>query len=351
MAIGVVLIDDPFMRVMLRNMLSDPGIQILGEVRKGPEALKLVGNKKPDVTILNLRVLGKGGMSFLTDIAREAPTHIVVISEATEEGAMAGAEALKLGAFGMVQKPAEMAPKDVKQMKDELIRTVMEAAKAPAQTDAKKPDDAKEPPEGATGEPAKKVIVIGASTGGPSVIRQIVSVLPGDFDASVLVVQAAGNKFTKLLMKELPGILKEGTKLNVTTLNDGDVLRKGQLAFVPIGFDLIVRNESGNIVVKKQGEGETSLDNLMKSVAEACGPLAVGVVISGQGADGAAGMLAIKRAGGSTIAQDPKSAAFSDMPMAAIKAKSVDEVLRADEIGMRLTTLVKLIGKRKPGID
>jgi two-component system chemotaxis response regulator CheB len=347
MAVGVVLIDDPFMRVMLRNMLSDPGIQILGEVGKGPEALKLVRDKKPDVTILNLRVLGKGGMSFLTDIAREAPTRIVVISEATEEGAIAGAEALKLGAFGMVQRPAEMAPKDVKPMKDELIRTVMEAVKAPAQTDAKKPDDVKEP-EWATGETAKKVIVIGASTGGPSVIRQVVSVLPEDFDASVLVVQAAGNKFTKLLMKELPGILKEGTKLNVTTLNDGDVLRKGQLAFVPIGFDLIVRNESGNIVVKKQGEGDTSLDNLMKSVAEACGPLAVGVVISGQGAEGAAGMLAIKRAGGCTIAQDPKSAAFSDMPMAAIKAKSVGEVLRADEIGMRLTTLVKLIGKRKP---
>lgn len=354
MSLSLAIVDDSrFMRMMLRKMMaSDPEINIIGEAANGPDAIKLVNEKRPEVVTLDLQMPGMDGLTVLARVMKEVPTtRVVVISAFTKEGAEASAEALKRGALGMVQKPSGTASADVEKMKIDLLHTIREAAKAPLHREVKITDDmltkssVKLKEDAAN--PAKRIVVIGASMGGPTVVRRIVSMLPETLDAAVIIAQQTQNKFTRLLMKEIPGLLDESTALTVNIANEGDVLCNGQVTFTPEGFDVVVAKEGDYITVHKQPVAQgaaVDVDKLMKTVAEACGPMCIGVILSGDVKVGADGMHAIKQAGGMTIAQDPKSSAFPQMPKAAVDAGTTDYVLKTEDIGAKIIELVGKLG-------
>ncbi|MFH1471053.1 MAG: chemotaxis protein CheB [Candidatus Micrarchaeota archaeon] len=342
----VLIVDDSrFMRMMLRKILTyDPDIHVIGEAKDGISALEFINQKTPQIVTLDLQMPGMDGLTVLTRIMKEKPTtRVVVISAPTKEGAEAGAEALKRGAVGMVAKPSGTTTADMERMKAELIRAVKDAVSAKV-ADAGGGDAAKAVNPNEDSEPAKIVVVICASTGGPQEIRRVVGMLNEKMPAAVIVMQQLHSKFTRILMKDLPSSLNETTEITVGIANDGDALCNGHVTFAPEENDIILKKEGGHFVVHKQpltGQGGASFDVLMTSVAEVCGKSSVGAVLTGDGEDGIAGLKAIKAAGGKTIVQDPNyGCASPQLPKNVLKSFEPDFVLKLEEVAPKVLALI-----------
>ncbi|MFH1447927.1 MAG: chemotaxis protein CheB [Candidatus Micrarchaeota archaeon] len=349
--VSVIIVDNSkFMRAMLRKMLSaDPEIQIIGEAADGYAAIELIAKKMPEVVTLDLQMPGVDGLTVLARLTKEVPSvRVVVISASTKEGAEASAEALKRGAVGMVQKQSGTASENMDSMKLELLHAVKNAAKAKLMRDVEITDNmltkTNRLKEDAA-NPASKVVVICTSTGGPGEIRRIVTMFPNNIPAAVIINQQIHTKFTKILMENLPSTLNDSTALTVNIANEGDVLCEGQVTFVPEGCDIVVNKEDDWLVVHKKpltGNGGASSDVLLKSVAEACGKGSIGVLITGEGMDGVAGLKSLRQAGGTTIVQDPSWGCPSpEMAKNAVDADNVDHVLMIDKIPKKIMDVLE----------
>ncbi len=349
MATVLIVDDSRFMRMMLRKILSsDPEIMILGDAADGPTALEEVKKKSPEVVTLDLQMPGMDGLTALANIMKEKPaTRVVVISSSTKEGAEASAEALKRGAVGMVQKPSGTASADIDKMKVDLIRAIKDAAKAKLYREAKTSDEITKSVQlkQDSADPAKKIVVICASTGGPQEIRRLATMLRKNMPAAIVIMQQMHSKFTKILMKDMPAKLNETTGLTVSIANDGDVLRNGQVTFAPEENDIVVKREEECLVLRKQpvtGGGGASFDVMLKSVAETCGKDGIGVLLTGDTTDGVAGLAALKAVGAVTIVQDPTCGCASPhMPKEAIKCAVVDYVLTIEDIPAKILELLE----------
>ena len=183
------------------------------------------------------------------------------------------------------------------------------------------------------------VVAIGASAGGVAALPAVLSALPADYPSAVLVVLHLGPHYQSLLAS----VLARRCLIPVRQAASGDILRPGVVYVAPPNAHLVLRGEAlmltdGPLVHFVR----PSVDVLFESVAAACGPHAVGVVLTGTGVDGAAGMRAIKRAGGRTIVQDPRSAMHAGMPTAARATGCVDVTLPLNGIGPALAQLAPL---------
>jgi two-component system chemotaxis response regulator CheB len=346
----VFIVDDSrFMRMMLRKILSsDPEIRVMGEAGDGISALDFIAQKSPEVVTLDLQMPGMDGLTVLARIMKDKPTtRVVVISAFTKAGAEASAEALKQGAVGMVQKPSGTASADIEKMRIELIRTVKDAVNAKLFRDVKITDDVINKTvqlKQDSADPAKVLVVMCASTGGPQEIRKVVAMLNDKMPAAIIIAQQMHSKFTRILMKDLPAQLHESTSLTVNIANEGDVLCNGQVTFAPEESDIVVKKEGEYLVVHKQpvtGVGGSSFDILLKSVAEACGKDAVGVILTGDTTDGVVGIKAIKDSGGKTVVQDPTwGCASPHMAKAVIKSVEVDYVLKLELVAVKVLELI-----------
>lgn len=193
-----------------------------------------------------------------------------------------------------------------------------------------------------TGAPAFPVVVIGASTGGPRVLRQLITALPHDFPAAVLVVQHIAQGFSAGLVEWLA----PGVALPVRLAAEGEALRAGQVLVAPDRLDLLVQpggliHLSGLPLLLQR----PAIDIVMQSIAAVYGERAIGVLLTGMGRDGAVGMQAIRRAGGYTIAQDEASCTIYGMPRAAVELGAVDAVLPPERIVAALVERLALAAR------
>jgi two-component system chemotaxis response regulator CheB len=323
--IRVLVVDDSaLMRKLIPEaLLQDSSIQVIGTAMDGEMGLKKLEELKPDVVTLDLDMPRMDGMEMLRQTTRKHHVPVIVVSAHTEEGASLTLKALGLGAFDFVTKPQNAARGQLRAIAAELSMKIKAAASsgAPKMILTIPTIKKKEPPKFST-QPRwpSRIVAIGVSTGGPQALQYLFSQIPADFPACVVVVQHMPEGFTQMFAQRLD----ESCPLEVKEAQSGDLLLAGRVLVCPGDRHIKVRRmEHGDVAIlvdQARVHGHRpSADVLFQSVAQEFGRKTIGVLMTGMGEDGAAGLGVIREAGGHTIAQHPESCVVDSMPRAAIE--------------------------------
>jgi two-component system chemotaxis response regulator CheB len=335
--IRVVLVDDSATsRLVVQEILErDCGATVVGAAANGEEALGEALRLRPDLVFLDLEMPRMDGLTFLRLLMARRPTPVVVVS--AQAGRADVFKALELGALDFVPKPEGGAPLEAFRRalreKCELLRALrIQNLAAPSPSPARVHG-------GGIAEPAR-LVVIGASTGGPQAIQRLLSLLPAALPAAVLVAQHMPERFTGDFAERLG----RTTPFSVQEARDGDVVAAGRVLLAPGGRMLEVARDRGGtlraaVLLPDPASPRPycpSVDQLFESAARAMGRRACAVVLTGMGHDGRAGVAAVKAAGGTTLAESEESAVVYGMPLAAIEGGAVDEVLPLGALAERI---------------
>lgn len=335
-SVRVLIVDDsPVAREVLKDVLeSDAEIRVVGMAGTGREAVELTARLRPDVVTMDLVMPGMNGMEATERIMARNPTPILFLSAFIgPDGAYSRSDALAAGALDVVEKPKAMPDPSWQREAGSLRQKVKSLAQVPVVThlrlarrgvgDAMAPRD----PDRARIESRRAVhaVVIGASTGGPKVLDELLAALPASYEAAVVVVQHLADAFLPALIASL----RPRCALEIKVAEHGDRMAPGRILFAPASGHLVVA--AGGRVRIDEGAAvrgfRPSIDVTMNSVAQTFGARACGVLLSGMGADGAGGLQAIRLAGGRTMVQDERSCVVFGMPRAAIDLGAAQHVL------------------------
>jgi two-component system, chemotaxis family, protein-glutamate methylesterase/glutaminase len=345
--IKVLVVDDSFfMRKLISDILnSDPKIKVVDTAKNGTDALKKIKQLQPDVVSLDYIMPEMGGLSTLKQIMKENPTPVVMLSAYTKEGADVTLKCLHAGAVGFVLKPSGAISLDIEKIKEQLINEIKTAAKASLSVIkhvrailAKRPVIHPISPRAVVRE---RVVAIGSSTGGPAALEVVLTKLPFNIPAAILIVQHMPTKFTKSLAQRLDA----RTEIEVKEAEEGDLVEPGKAYIAPGDCHMIIKKKmiGGKVkaVISLNKNAPVhylrpSIDVLMKSVAEVYGKNTVGVILTGMGEDGAEGMKAIKAAKGKTIVQNKATSLIYGMPEQVVKNGDADDVLPLSRISKRI---------------
>jgi two-component system chemotaxis response regulator CheB len=319
--VRVLIVDDsPVAREVLKHMLeSDAGIRVVGMAASGREAVELTARLKPDLVTMDLVMPGMDGMMATQHIMARHPTPILFLSAFVgRDGLLSRSDAIAAGALDVIEKPMAMLDPEWQRGSGKLVATIKTLARVPVLTHMYGA------PQRAARDVHKRrapttVVAIGASTGGPRVLDELLAALPESYAPAVVVVQHMAEEF----MHSWLSALTRRCALDVKIAGDGDRIQPGRVLFAPPSQHLVVMG--GGRVRLENGSQHLcpSVDLTFASVAQVYGARAAGVLLSGMGVDGASGLLAIKRAGGVTLAQDESSCVVFGMPRAAIKLGAV----------------------------
>jgi two-component system chemotaxis response regulator CheB len=343
-SVRVLIVDDsPVAREVLKDVLeSDADIRVVGMAATGREAVELTAKLKPDVVTMDLVMPGMDGMEATERIMARNPTPILFLSAHIGPGGECSrSDALAAGALDVVEKPKTMPDPQWQRDAGTLTEKVKSLAQVPVVTHMRRSPREPGPTRGAIEtRRAGVVVAIGASTGGPKVLDELLPALPASYQPAVVVVQHLADSFLPALVASL----RPRCALEIRVAENGDRLRPGRILFAPPSAHLVVL--TGGRVRIEAGEPlrgfRPSIDVTMASVARAFGARACGVLLSGMGADGAAGLHAIKMAGGRTLAQDEGSSAVFGMPRAAIDLGAAQHVLPPAGLVQHLLALQRL---------
>ncbi len=329
--IRVLVVDDSaLMRRMISEMLrSDPEVEVIGTARDGIDAVEKTEKLMPDVITMDVEMPRMDGLTALCCIMAKTPVPVVMLTAMGKIEADLAVKSFEYGAVDFVSKPSKTISLDIEEVKNELISKVRAASTVDVGKMVFKVVERRLieklliPPK-----TDKKVLIIGASTGGPQALSEIIPKLHRTFPLAVLIVQHLPVGFTKSFSERLSW---QGS-IALKEAEDGDAIKPGQAFVAPSGYHIVVKN--GRIGLNKipKVDGTRSIDVAMKSVAEAYQDKVIGVLLSGMGKDGAEGMRAIKEKGGSTIAQDELTSVIFGMPKAAIDMGVVDRVAPLPDI-------------------
>jgi two-component system, chemotaxis family, protein-glutamate methylesterase/glutaminase len=338
--VRVLVVDDSaLMRKLIPQILArDSDIEVVGTAMDGAFGLKKVEELKPDVVTLDLEMPRMDGMEMLRQITRKSKVPVIIVSALSTEGATATFKALALGAFDFVAKPRDAASVHMDEIGQDLILKIKAAAKSkvPSTPVLDLPD---RPPNkiARTRREPTKIIAIGISTGGPNALQYLLAKLPGDFAGTIVVVQHMPQGFTGMFANRL----NECCAIDVKEAQSGDLLVAGRALICPGDRHIKVRRMPlGNTVVladdPRVNGHRPSADILFRSVAHEFGSRSIGVLMTGMGEDGAAGLGLIKNAGGLTIAQNEESCVVFGMPKAAIERGHVTRIVPLDMLANTL---------------
>ena len=333
--IDVLVVDDSALmqRIITSLLESDPLIRVVATAADGYEAIDKVEAVRPDVVTLDIEMPRLDGLQTLQRIMQRAPTPVVMLSGLKD--AEVAVRALELGAVEFVAKPSGTVSIDLYKVRDELINkvklaTLVKIHRVMAQAEPSPPLPIL--PRRPGPNPAW-MVAIGASTGGPRALGELLHRLPAELPASVLIVQHMPAGFTASFAHRLD----QRSPLHIEEARDGQEVTTGSAYVAPGGVHMVVARERGQTTICLQdtppvNSVRPSVDVLMSSVAHLNGACSVGVLLSGMGADGTEGLAQIKAAGGLTLAQDRQTSTIFGMPRVAIKRGVVDRVLPLSEI-------------------
>ncbi len=333
--------DSAFMRMALTRMIdSDSGLRVVGTAQNGLDALAKVAVLQPDAVTLDIEMPGLNGLETLKRIMQESPRPVIMVSSRTYRDAETTLEALQIGAFDYVSKDLSFGSLDISHLREELISKIKAATvvrrRVPTPQSVAVPV-APSPPR-SFHHPASNMICIGVSTGGPQALQNILPLLPGDLPAGILVVQHMPVGFTGPLARRLNDLCK----LSVTEAAQGEAVMPGVVYIAPAGFHMTVYKRTLSTIAiclsKKPPDMPhmPSVDVMMLSVAEVCGPVSMGIIMTGMGADGSLGMQAISREGGLTLGQDEASCAVYGMPRVCADMGLLNRVVPLLQIPMEI---------------
>jgi two-component system chemotaxis response regulator CheB len=339
--INVLVVDDSLvMRQLLTDLLeNDPRIIVVDTARNGVEAVIKTVEHQPSVVTLDIEMPKMDGLTALQYIMKENPVPVVMLSAMNKRQADIVIKALEMGAVDFIAKTSGTLSLDIENAKKEIISKIKEAASVKVRKVTPKTyekivvSDFK-----ITNYRKDRIIVIGASTGGPKALLEVLSSLPRDLPASILVVQHMPKGFTQSLAERL----NWQTSLEVKEASEGDRIKPGVVYIAPGNKHMIINGKTVHLTNgAKVNFTRPSIDVLMESVAKYYGPNVIGILMTGMGQDGANGMKIIKESHGRTIAQDESSCTVYGMPKAAMDLKIVDKVVPLNNIAKEIIGILK----------
>ena len=374
MAVKVLVVDDSgFFRRRVSEILSaDPTIQVIGTATNGKEAIDQAIALKPDVITMDYEMPMMDGITAVRHIMQRCPTPVLMFSSLTHEGARVTLDALDAGAVDFLPKNFEdisRNPEKVKQLLCEKVHSISRSnrrslfstpAPAPAPVAAPAPAPASSfgrPAPAPVARPAAppvrtpapaaahahspapkrkayKLVAIGTSTGGPVALQRVLTQLPANFPAPIVLIQHMPAAFTKAFAERLDKLCR----ISVKEAEDGDILRPGLALLAPGGKQMMVDGR-GAIKILPGDERlnyKPCVDITFGSAAKSYGDKVLAVVLTGMGADGREGARLLKQGGSAIWAQDEASCVIYGMPMAIVKADLADAVYSLDDIGKHL---------------
>jgi two-component system chemotaxis response regulator CheB len=355
--VRVLIVDDSaVVRQVLTSILQGAqGIEVMNAVADPILAMERMQIEWPDVILLDVAMPRMDGITFLRKIMAERPTPVIICSAVTERGATATVEALAAGAVSIITKPRTDVRRFLEAIALEMVTAVNIAATAnvsrlrpmapltqpatPAMPTSA-PLAAARPAEPRRAGLPVQLVAIGASTGGTQALESLLTSLPSHAPP-IAVVQHMPEKFTAAFAERLNGL----SRINVIEVRNSSVLVPGLAVIAPGGKHLQVRKDGSGKLIAEVIDGppvkrhKPSVDVLFRSVAKSVGSSALGVILTGMGDDGAAGLLQMHEAGARTIAQDEASSVVFGMPREAIKLGAADRVLSLNDIGRELREL------------
>jgi len=334
--ISVLIADDSvFMRMLIKDILEeDPDINVVAQAKNGRDALEQCLIFKPNVVLMDMNMGDFDGVYGVKKIMEECPTPIVILSAMGNTDMSPILEALSEGAVDYLNKPAQNNT-NLREVGAPLIQKVKEASQIKLSVILIKKDTLiNENPHSFSDDLNYDIIVIGSSTGGPTAVEQVITKLPGNLAVPVIIAQHMPANFVPSFANRLNGL----TPLQVSMARKDDVVEKGKILIAPGSRNIIVKRENNKIVIdfsplRFKDFNFPSVNGLMLSVAEVYGKKSIGVILTGMGRDGTDGMVAIKKAGGYTIAQSEDTCVVYGMPKSAVDTGSVNQIVSLKEIG------------------
>ncbi|MFH0726397.1 MAG: chemotaxis response regulator protein-glutamate methylesterase [Pseudomonadota bacterium] len=343
--IRVLVVDDSAIvrKVFTEELSRERGIEVVGTAPDPYVARDKIVLLKPDVVTLDIEMPRMDGITFLKKLMRYYPLPVIIVSSLTSRGSQLALEALSSGALEVISKPsASYSVGDMSIQLADKIRAVSQV-KVTARTGAEKkvgPQTGQKIGSHALAETTNKIIAIGASTGGTEALKAVLTRLPAT-TPGILIVQHMPAKFTTSFAQRLNDLCE----MSVKEAQDGDTVSKGLALIAPGNYHMLLKRSGARYYVAvKQGplvhHQRPSADVLFQSVADYAGANALGIILTGMGADGAEGLLKMKTAGAKTIAQDEKSCVVFGMPKEAIKLGAVDKVVPLDDIAQTAVNML-----------
>ena len=343
--IRVVVVEDSFTvrRYLVEVLAADPEIEVVGEAADGKRAIELCAQLRPDVITLDMMLPLMTGLAATEYIMAHFPTPILIVSASTNRGELFRTyDALRAGAVDVLDKAGTNEPPGVWERR--FVQTVKLVSRIRVITHLRARIETHRARTSGRAPPRVRecfALAIGASTGGPGAVVEVLREIPPTFDIPVLVVQHIGETFAQGMADWLDG----QTSHRVAWATDGTPLaaiRPGEVVIAPAGRHLIL--QSGKLRLSDGAERNycrPSVDVLFESLAQELGSASAGCLLTGMGRDGAAGLLQIRRAGGLTVAQDEATSVVFGMPREAVALGAAERVLPLNEIGPTLSTLIR----------
>ena len=338
--IRVLIVDDSlFIRTILRDLLKDsPDIEIVGTAVNGIDALAKIADLKPDVVTLDIEMPRMNGLEVLEALRKErVRPKVIVLSTLTSRQADMTHRALRLGADDFMLKPRDVP--NVRGIERELIQKIKNLVSLPVIVRSSEVQKGK----------ADAVVLIGSSAGGPPMLDAVLSALPADLPAAVVVTQHMPEGFTASLAERLNRV----SPLPVRETTNGDTLQTGTVLIAKAGYHTVI---SGVYAGTKKTAGRVvhstapplhavrpAVDMTFTSAARVFGPRTVSVILSGMGSDGGEGMLALKNAGGSTMVCAEEDCLVYGMARSALARNCVDKVVPLKNLAHEIARAVSRI--------
>jgi len=349
--IRLLIVDDSsFMRSIIKRMLKNySDIEIVGTARDGVEGVEKALKLRPDVITMDIEMPRMNGIEATGHIMSESPVPIIMVSSISIDGARATMDALDRGAVDYISKNIQNSALDVMEIEKDLVRKIRtfgrkkkmaSPAAAPRARPVKRFTAPARPRSFATQN--IKSVVIGASTGGPKAVQQVLSGLPAGLKVSFLIVVHMPGQFTTAFAERLNGLCT----MKVTEARSGDEVKPGSILVCPGGHQTrYVRKGAAEVRVEINDEPADSLykpsvNVAVASVASCFNGRAMGVILTGMGDDGRLGMRDIKKHGGKTLVQNEESCTVYGMPKAVIDDGLADKVVSLDMIASEIVNMI-----------
>jgi len=356
--IKVLIVDDSaLVRQVLTEIFSaDKDIEVVGVASDPIIARDKIKQLNPDVLTLDVEMPKMDGITFLSNIMRLRPMPVVMISSLTEQGADITFQALEIGAVDFVSKPKVDVVHGMEEYAETIIEKVKAASIAKVRTRSIVPKEKEsDVPERHSADAVlqktfnrkhfnstEKIIAIGASTGGTEAIKDVLIGLPADMPG-IVITQHIPEQFSGPFAARM----NSNCAMEVCEASDGQQILPGHVYIAPGSHHLIVER-SGARYICKLSDGPAvnrhrpSVDVLFRSVAQNAGSNAIGVILTGMGNDGAAGLKEMQEAGAPTVAQDENSSVVWGMPGEAVKLGAADDVIPLDKVSKKIQKLAKM---------
>ncbi|AIO80259.2 chemotaxis-specific protein-glutamate methyltransferase CheB [Burkholderia pseudomallei] len=356
--IKVLCVDDSaLIRSLMTEIInSQPDMEVCATAPDPLVARELIKQHNPDVLTLDVEMPRMDGLDFLEKLMRLRPMPVVMVSSLTERGSEITLRALELGAVDFVTKPRVGIRDGMLDYSEKLADKVRAASRARVRQNPQPHAAAAAAAHGHAGAAAplinnplvstEKLIIVGASTGGTEAIREVLTPLPPDAPA-VLIAQHMPPGFTRSFAQRLNGLCR----ISVKEAEHGERVLPGHAYIAPGHAHLLLARSGANYIAHLSDEPPVnrhrpSVDVLFRSAAQHAGKNALGVILTGMGRDGAAGLLEMKKAGAYTFAQDEASCVVFGMPREAIAMGGVDDVAPLSDMSRRIMARLASMGDR-----